>query len=88
MTTYVKDLSPATQDALIPTDLVSMAHGIQDGYTFCGPRSLILISGSMPFLTFNPTTSPHLSAQTNNIADASTYTITLQIQLDMYPMIT
>ena len=88
ITTYVKDSSPAIQDGLIPTDSVSLAYGNQDGFTFCGARTLTMTSSSHSFLTFNPTTVPHLSAITNNIADASTYTITLQIQLDLYPTIT
>lgn len=77
MTTYVKDALPATQDALIPSDLVSLQHGNNDGFTFCGPRTLTMTSQIHPFFTFNPTTSPHLSAQTNDISTDGTYTITL-----------
>ena len=68
MTTYVMDASPAIQNPSPPTDTISLAHGDTTGLTFCGPRtlSLVSVSPSTPaysnFLTFDPTGTPNLSA--------------------------
>ena len=68
MTTYVMDASPAILNPSQPTDSISLAHGDNTGLTFCGPRtlSLVSVSPSTPaysnFLTFDPTGTPILSA--------------------------
>ena len=64
MTIYVSDASAVTQSVTIPTDSVSLALGDQTGLTFCGTRTLSLVSVTpntpnyTNFLTFDGTSAP------------------------------
>ena len=67
MTVYVSDASAITQ-SVTPTDSISLLLGDQTGLTFCGTRTLSLVSVTpntpnyTNFLTFDGTKAPQLSS--------------------------
>ena len=77
----------------IPQDSVSKLNGDLSGETFCGSRSMTIksVSPSTPaysgFLSFDTSSTPTLTAATNDSSHQGVYTVTVEIVLDNYPTI-
>ena len=76
-----------------PQDSVSKLNGDLSGETFCGSRSMTIksVSPSSPaynaFLSFDSSSTPTLTAVTNDSSYQGVYTVTVEIVLDNYPTI-
>ena len=77
----------------IPQDSVSKLNGDLTGETFCGAKSMTIksVSPSAPvysgFLSFDTSSTPTLTAITNDPSHQGVYTVTIEIVLDDYPTI-
>jgi len=77
----------------IPQDSVSKVNGDLSGETFCGAKSMTIksVSPSAPvhsgFLSFDTSSTPTLTAVTNDPSHQGVYTVTIEIVLDDYPTI-
>ena len=88
------DASAETQIlSSIPQDSVSKLNGDLTGETFCGAKSMTIksVSPSTPvysgFLSFDTSSTPTLTAVTNDPSHQGVYTVTVEIVLDDYPTI-
>ena len=75
----------------IPTDSIASLYGDLSGETYCGTKTLTIQSvvPATPlysgFLTFDTTSTPQLTALTNDPSHQGLYTVTLLIVMDEFP---